>query len=151
MDNGTDYERALARRWAWVTVAATAVVVYGGCALLRYDLASTTVSFAMFAGLFGGTAWFLSHEVAAYRRCPRCRTQQTSKPSTCPECGYDVATRPRWVCDQRHVAYEPGICDCGRRRGEYVPPDVGGRVRRMIWIGLALLAALDVTGLLLGA
>jgi len=146
-----DYERALARRWAWVTVAGTAVVVYGGCALLRYDLGSTTVSFLMFAGLFGGTAWFLGHEVATYRRCPRCRTQQTSRPGLCPECGYDVAARPRWACEEGHGAYEPGLCDCGRRRREYVPPDVGGRVRRMLWIGLALLAALVVTGLLLGS
>lgn len=145
-----DYPRALARRWAWTTVAVTGVVVYGGSALLRYDLASTTVSFAMFAGLFGGTAWFLGHEVATYRRCPRCRTQQTSRPGTCETCGYDVAARPRWTCDEGHLALEPGLCDCGRRRREYVPPDVGGRVRRMLWFGLALLVVLVVTGLLLG-
>lgn len=144
-----DYESALARRWAWITVAVTAVVVYGGSALLRHDMGAATVSFGMFALLFGGTAWFLGHEVAAYRRCPRCRTQQTSRPTTCEQCGYDVAARPRWVCDEGHAAYEPGLCDCGRRRREYVPPDVGGRVRRMLWIGLGLLAVLVVTGLLL--
>jgi ribosomal protein L37E len=144
-----DYRSALARRWAWIAVGATAVLVYGAGVLLRHDLGATTVSFAMFAGLFGGTAWFLGHEVATYRRCPRCGTQQTSRPSVCAECGYDVRTRPRWVCDQGHLAYEPGLCDCGRRRREYVPPDVGGRVTRMLWIGLALLVALVVTGLLL--
>lgn len=140
----------LARRWAWVTVAVTAVVVYGGSMLLRHDLGAATVSFVMFAALFGGTAWFLGHEVATYRRCPRCGTQQTAAPATCPECGYDVGTRPRWVCEAGHAAFEPGLCDCGRRRREYVPPDVGGRVRRMVWFGLALLAVLMITGLLLG-
>lgn len=144
-----DYERALARRWAWIAVGVTAVLTYGAAQLLHHDLGATTVSFAMFAGLFGGTAWFLGHEVAAYRRCPRCRTQQTARPGTCPECAYDVAARPRWICDQGHLAYDGGICDCGRRRREYVPPDVGGRVRRMLWVGLALLAALVITGLLL--
>lgn len=144
-----DYPRVLARRWAAVTVAVTAVVVYGGCALLRYDLGSTTVSFAIFAGLFGGTAWFLGHEVATYRRCPRCGTQQTSRPATCEECGYDVRARPRWVCEQGHAAFEPGVCACGRRLREHVPPDVRGRVLRMVWAGVALLVALVVTGLLL--
>jgi ribosomal protein L37E len=144
-----DYERALARRWAWIAVAVTAVLTYGVAQLLHHDLGATTVSFAMFAGLFGGTAWFVGHEVATYRRCPRCGTQQTARPTTCEKCGYDVAARPRWVCEQGHQAFEPGVCDCGRRRREYVPPDVGGRVRRMLWVGLALLAALVITGLLL--
>jgi hypothetical protein len=145
-----DYPRALARRWALVTVAVTGVVVYGGCALLRYDLGSTTVSFAMFAALFGGTAWFVGHEVATYRRCPRCGHQQTGRPGTCPDCGYDVRERPRWVCSEGHAAYDEGLCRCGRRLHEYVPPDVGGRVLRMVWAGVALLVALVVTGLLLG-
>jgi ribosomal protein L37E len=146
-----DYARALARRWALVTVAATAVVVYGGCALLRYDLASTTVSFVMFGALFGGTAWVLGHEVATYRRCPRCGTQQTARPGACPDCGYDVAGRPRYVCTEGHLALEPGLCDCGRRRQPYVPPDVGGRVKRMVWFGAGLLVVLLAVGLLLGA
>jgi ribosomal protein L37E len=145
-----DYARRLARRWGWTTVAVTAVVVYGGCALLRYDLASTTVSFVLFAALFGGTAAFLGHEVADFRRCPRCGTQQESRPTTCADCGYDVAARPRFVCEAGHASYEPGLCDCGRRLVPYVPPDIGGRVRRMVGFGVALLVALVVTGLLLG-
>jgi ribosomal protein L37E len=145
-----DYARTLARRWAWRTVAGTAVVVYGGCALLRYDLGSTTVSFVMFAALFGGTAAFVGHEVADFRRCPRCGAQQTAKPGACADCGYDVATRPRWVCPEGHGSYEPGLCDCGRRLQPYVPPDVGRRVARMVWFGAGLLAVLVAVGLLLG-
>lgn len=146
-----DYPRALARRWALVTVVVTGAVVYGGCALLRYDLASTTVSFAVFGGLFGGTAWVLGHEVATMRRCPRCGHQQTGRAAACPECGYDVAARPRWVCDEGHASYDEGFCRCGRRLKPYQPPDVGKRVWRMVWFGAALLVALVVTGLLLGA
>jgi len=146
----SEYARALARRWAWITVAATGVVTYGVAQVLHHDLGATTVSFAMFAGLFGGTAWFLGHEVASYRRCPRCGHQQTARPLTCPECGYDVRTRPRYVCSQGHASYEPGMCDCGRRRQAYVPPDVGGRVSRMLWAGLAMLVVLLALGFLLG-
>ena len=144
-----DYPKALATRWAAVAVAVTGVLTYGAAQLLRHDLGATTVSFVMFAALFGGTAAFLGHEVAAYRRCPRCGHQQTARPADCPECGYDVRARPRWVCSQGHAALDEGICDCGRRRQPYVPPDVGGRVGRMLWAGAALLVALVVTGLLL--
>jgi ribosomal protein L37E len=145
-----DYPRALARRWAAVTVVVTGVVTYGGCALLRYDLGSTTVSFVMFAGLFGGTAWFLGHEVASYRRCPRCGWQGTGRTGACADCGYDVKVRPRYVCSEGHGAYEPGLCDCGRRLVPYEPPDVASRVWRMVWFGVGLLVVLVVVGLLLG-
>lgn len=125
----TNEPKALARRWGWTTVAVTAVVVYGGCALLRFDLGSTTVSFVIFAALFGGTAWFLGHEVG------------TSRAAGPP--------RDRFVCDEGHVSYEPGLCACGRRSRAYVPPDIWPRIRRMLWFGLGLLVALMTTGLLL--
>ena len=144
------YPKTLARRWGIVTVVVTGVVTYGVAQLLHHDLGATTVSFVMFAVLFGGTAAFLGHEVAAFRRCPRCGHQQTAKPGTCPECGYDVKERPRYVCPEGHASLEPGICDCGRRLQAYVPPDVGGRVWRMVWFGVALLVVLVVTRLLLG-
>ncbi len=145
-----EHAKALATRWAVITVVVTGVLTYGAGQALHHDLGATTVSFLMFAGLFGGTAAFLGHEVAAYRRCPRCGHQQTAKPKTCPECGYDVKARPRFVCSEGHAAYDEGICRCGRRLSPYVPPDVGGRVKRMLWAGGALLLALMVTGLLLG-
>ncbi len=141
--------RRLAWRWGLVTTAVTAVVTYGVAALLHHDLAQTTVSFVIFAGLFGGTAAFLGNEVAAWRRCPRCGHQQEARPGVCPSCGYDVRSRPRYVCDEGHAAFEPGLCDCGRRRHEWQPPDVSGRVLRMVWFGVALLVVLLVAGLLL--
>lgn len=145
-----DYARWLAWRWGVATVAVTGIATYGLAQYLHHDLGATTVSFLMFAALFGGTAAFLGHEVAAFRRCPRCGHQQTARPGACPDCGYDVAARPRFVCPEGHAALDDGICDCGRRRQPYVPPDVGSRVKRMLWAGAALLVALVVTGLLLG-
>ena len=137
-------------RWGAVSVVVTGVLTYGAGGALGHDVGATTVSFVTFAALFGGTAAFLGHEVAAFRRCPRCGHQQTARPGTCPDCGYDVKERPRFVCPEAHVALEPGVCHCGRRRQPYVPPDVGGRVTRMLWAGAALLVALVVTRLLLG-
>lgn len=145
-----DYAKALATRWAVGTVVVTGVLTYGVAQVLHHDLGATTVSFAMFAALFGGTAAFLGHEVAAFRRCPRCGHQQTARPGDCPKCGYDVKERPRYVCSEGHAALDDGICDCGRRLQPYVPPDVGGRVKRMLWAGAALLAALLLAGFLLG-
>jgi hypothetical protein len=119
----------MARRWTVWTVVVTAVVVYGGSALLRFDMGETTVSFVIFAGLFGGTAWFLGHEVATYRAAG--------------------PPRDRYVCSEGHVSYEPGVCACGRRLQLYVPPDIWPRIRGMVWAGVALLVVLLVTGLLL--
>jgi hypothetical protein len=47
------------------------------------------------------------------------------------------------------VAFEGGICDCGRRRQLWQPPEVGRRVWRMVWFGVALLAVLLLTRLVL--
>ncbi len=144
-----DYPKRLALRWAAVAVAVTAVLTYAGAATQHLDLASTTVSFGMFAVLFGGSAAFLAHEVARYRRCPRCGRQQEGKAGPCPTCEYDVAARPRFVCPEGHsAAFEPGLCECGRRRQPWQPPDVAGHVRRSLWWGGALLFALVATGLL---
>jgi hypothetical protein len=143
--------RRLARRWGLAATAVTAIVVYGAGAALRFDLASSTVSFVMFGFLFGGAAAFLGGEVARYRRCPRCGHQQQARPGSCPECCYDVRGRPLYVCSERHPpSYEPGLCDCGRRLQEWVPPDVAGHVKRSLWIGAAIFTALVLGGLLLG-
>ena len=140
----------LAWRWGAAATLVTAGLVYGAGAALHHDVAQTTVSFVLFAGLFGGTAAFLGAEVARHRRCPRCGEQQTSRPALCPECGYDVAARPAYVCSDGHRSFEPGVCGCGRRRQEWVAPDVAGHVKRSVYVGAAILVALVVTGLVLG-
>lgn len=142
--------KRLASRWAAAATAATAAVTFGAAAALHHDMAQTTVSFVIFAALFGGTAAFLGTEVAHARKCPRCDEQQRSRPGDCPSCGYDVAARPRFVCSEGHGALEPGLCDCGRRRAQWVPPDIGGHVLRSVYWGGAILVALIVTGVVLG-
>lgn len=143
--------RRLALRWGLAATFATAVLVYGAGAALRFDLGSSTVSFLMFGVLFGGTAAFLGGEVARFRRCPRCAHQQQSRAGTCPECGYDVRARPVYLCSERHApSYEPGLCDCGRRLQQWVPPDVTGHVKRSLWLGAAVFTVLVIGGLILG-
>jgi hypothetical protein len=140
-----------ALRWGLAAAAVTGVATYAAGAALGLDVSSTSESFVLFAVLFGGTAAFLGAEVTRYRRCPRCDTQQEGRAGRCPECGYDVATRPRWVCPEGHAyAFDEGLCDCGRRLRPWVAPDVAGHVRRSVALGAALLVALVVTGLLLG-
>ena len=140
--------RARAVRWALITVAGTAVVVYAAGAALRFDLVSSTVSFVTFAALFAPTAAFLGLEVTRYRRCPRCGWQQSGRAGVCPDCSYDVAVRPVWACDAGHRALSAGLCDCGRRLQPVAPVDVAGPVRRTLWIGAAVFLALLITGLL---
>ncbi len=141
----------LAQRYAVVATAVTAVLVYGTALALHHDLGETTVSFVMFAGLFAGTAAFLGAEVGRYRKCPRCGEQQAGgRAGDCGRCGYDVRGRPRFVCEEGHASYDAGICPCGRRLVPWIPPDIGRHVKRSIYLGLAILVALIVTGALLG-
>lgn len=142
------FARRRAVRWGAAATAVTAVLTYGAAAALRLDLLSTTVSFLMFAALFGGTAAFVAAEVSSYARCPRCGWQQERRPGSCPRCHYDVRNRPRFVCDDGHSAYEPGVCGCGLRRKFWQPPDLRGPIVRTLLIGAAVFAALVVTGLL---
>lgn len=137
-------------RWAAWTAALTAVPVYAAGAALRFDLVSTTVSYVTFAALFAPTAGFLGLEVTRYRRCPRCGWQQDRRAGGCPDCGYDVARRPTWMCSEGHRGFEAGICACGRRRNPVEPVDVRGPVLRALWVGAAVLVALLVTGWLAG-
>lgn len=140
----------LARRYALITIVVTGVLVYGVAVALRHDLGETTVSFVLFAGLFGGTAGFLGAEVGRYRTCPRCGEEQHRRAGDCAQCGYDVRSRPRFVCTEGHSSYDEGLCACGRRLAPWTPPDVWRPVRRSLYVGLAVLLALVVAGAILG-
>lgn len=141
--------RRLAWRWGLIATAVTAVVVYGAGVALGHDMAQTTVSFVVFAALFGGTAAFVGPELVRHRTCPRCGLQQSGRVGDCDACGYDVKQRPRFVCSEGHASYDAGLCDCGRRRQLWTPPDVARHVRRSVLFGAALLAAMLIAGLLL--
>jgi ribosomal protein L37E len=102
------------------------------------SLASGLMTFGMFGGLAALTAGVLAWEVASRRACPRCGTESSS-PRTCAACGYDLRARPRFACSEGHrVAYEPGMCECGRRLLELRPVPLARHVARAFWLALAV-------------
>ena len=76
---------------------------------------SGRVPFPLFGGLAALSAGVLAWELASLRVCPRCGYENSAM-AACAGCGYDVRERPRFACSEGHrVAFEPGMCDCGRR------------------------------------
>jgi hypothetical protein len=119
-----------------VALAASAV----GSALFTVALHDTVgsglVTFAMFGGLAALTAGVLAWELASLRVCPRCGFENSTMAS-CAGCGYDVRERPRFACSEGHrVAYEPGMCDCGRRLLPLRPAPVAKHAMRAAWFAL---------------
>lgn len=102
------------------------------------SLASGLVTFAMFGGLAALTAGVVAWELSSRRTCPRCGIESPA-PRTCVACGYDLRSRPRYACSEGHqVAYEAGLCDCGRRLLELRPVPVGRHVARAFWLALGV-------------
>lgn len=132
-----------------VAVRSTAVAV--SCALVfaalgsvaftvafNDSLASGLVTFAMFGGLAALAAGVVAWELSSRRSCPRCGIE-SPVPRTCVACGYDLRSRPRYACTEGHrVAYEPGLCDCGRRLLELRPVPTGRHVARAFWLALGV-------------
>lgn len=109
----------------------------------------------VFGGLLGAAAVvvYIDRRQAARRRqrCPRCGL--SPQDGTCARCGYDLVERPRYACEHRHrIAFEDGVCACGRRLHRL--PEVRGlgpQVRRTLIVGAWLLVFLLATGWLLTA
>jgi hypothetical protein len=94
------------------------------------------VTFAMFGGLAALSAGVLAWELASLRVCPRCGYENSTM-AACAGCGYDVRERPRFACSEGHrVAYEPGMCDCGRRLLSLRPVPVAKHAMRAAWFAL---------------
>ena len=124
-----------------VTAVGVALVASAlGSALFTVALHDTVgsglVTFAMFGGLAALTAGVLAWELASLRVCPRCG-HENSTMAACAGCGYDVRERPRFACSEGHrVAYEPGMCDCGRRLLALRPVPVAKHALRAAWFAL---------------
>jgi hypothetical protein len=129
-----------------------AAVVLAPFAVWGPATAGDVVSAALvYGGLLGLAAGFVYVDRVHGRQCPRCGRRGHRGEAACPVCGYDLAHRPRYACEERHATYlEPGLCECGRRLHEQpVARGVGREVAVVLRIGGWLLAFLLGIGLLL--
>jgi hypothetical protein len=119
-----------------VALAASALGSVLFTVALHDTFGSGMVTFAMFGGLAALTAGVLAWELASLRVCPRCGYENSTM-TACAGCGYDVRERPRFACSEGHrVAYEPGMCDCGRRLLALRPVPVAKHAMRAAWFAL---------------
>jgi hypothetical protein len=103
---------------------------------LHDTVGSGLVTFAIFGGLAALSSGVLAWEWAGPRGCPRCGFENSAV-AACAACGYDVRERPRFACSEGHrVAYEPGMCDCGRRLLALRPVPVARHAMRAAWFAL---------------
>jgi hypothetical protein len=102
------------------------------------SVGSGLITFVIFGGLAGLSAGVLAWELASLRICPRCGLENAGT-AACGACGYDVRARPRFACSEGHrVAFEPGMCDCGRRLLALRPVPVGRHALRTAWLALGV-------------
>ena len=119
-----------------VALAASAL----GSALFTVALHDTVgsglITFAIFGGLAALSSGVLAWELASLRICPRCGYENAAM-TVCAGCGYDVAARPRFACSEGHqVAFDPGMCGCGRRLLALRPVPVAKHAMRAAWLAL---------------
>jgi hypothetical protein len=143
--------RSSARTAAWrLTVVAVgaalttaAVATVAVTSALHQPIRAGLLDFAVFGGLAAVTAGVLAWELAGNRYCPRCGHENARGAAMCAGCDYDLARRPRFACSEGHrLAYEPGMCRCGRRLLALRAPEVGRHAFNSV--GLALVAFLGI-------
>ena len=119
-----------------VALVASAVASTLFTIALHDTVGSGLVTFAMFGSLAALSAGVLAWELASLRVCPRCGFENSAM-GACAGCGYDVRERPRFACSEGHrVAFEPGMCDCGRRLLALRPVPVAKHALRAAWFAL---------------
>jgi hypothetical protein len=134
-------QRPLAVRSTLLAVGVALVASALGSALftmaLHDTVASGLVTFVIFGGLAALSAGVLAWELASLRVCPRCGHENPGLTAACAGCGYDVRARLRFACSEGHrVAFEPGLCDCGRRLLPLRPVPVARHALRAAWLAL---------------
>jgi hypothetical protein len=116
---------------------------------LHDTVGSGLVTFAIFGGLAALSAGVLAWELASLRVCPRCGHENPGLTTACAGCGYDVRARPRFACSEGHrVAFEPGLCECGRRLLALRPVPVARHALRTAWLALGFFLVVLVGALL---
>lgn len=143
-------------RWAAVGLAAACVVGAGAVAAVIGAITGTGTrdvawSALVYGGLLASAAVVLYVDRIYARQCPRCGGRVERGVEICHACGYDVVSRPRFVCSEGHDVYlDPGMCPCGRRLQPTSPPrGVHGQVIATLVLGAGILVFLvAVWGLL---
>ena len=115
------------------------------------SVGSGLVTFAVFGSLAALSAGVLAWELASLRVCPRCGFENSAM-AACSGCGYDVRERPRFACSEGHrVAFEPGLCDCGRRLLPLRPVPVARHALRAAWLALGFFLLVLVVAMLVAS
>jgi hypothetical protein len=134
-----------------VALAASALGSAMFTVALDDSFGSGLVTFAIFGGLAALSAGVLAWELASLRVCPRCGIENAAT-AACAGCGYDVRGRPRFACSEGHrVAFEPGICDCGRRLLALRPVPVARHALRAAWLAVGFFLLVLVVAMLASA
>ena len=129
------------RRRAWVVglvpVGLAAAVMTVLAVAGRATLGDVIVGIVFYGGLLGMTAGVVVHERLSAGHCLRCNAAGPAGRATCDDCGYDLAERPLYRCEDRHRRYvEPGLCECGRRlRAVERPRGLDREIKRTLWAG----------------
>ena len=146
-------QRPLAVRSTLLAVGVALVASALASALFTVALHDTVgsglVTFAIFGGLAALSAGVLAWELASLRVCPRCGHENPGLTAACDGCGYDVRARPRFACTEGHrVAWEPGLCDCGRRLLALRPVPVARHALRAAWLAIGFFLLVLVCAML---
>jgi len=132
-----------------VALAASALASALFTVALHDTVGSGLVTFAIFGGLAALSAGVLAWELASLRVCPRCGHENPGLTTACAGCGYDVRARPRFACTEGHrVAWEPGLCDCGRRLLALRPVPVARHALRAAWLAIGFFLLVLVCAML---
>lgn len=147
----TARERWLVASMAVAPVALALIVLAPVAAFGPATGGDVVAAAAVYGGLIGLAAGFVTVDRLHHRQCPRCHTRNGRGATGCEECAYDLVRRPRYACSERHrIFLDPGLCDCGRRVNELdIARGVGPEVRWILRAGLWFLAFLMIAGLLL--
>ncbi|WP_052664175.1 hypothetical protein [Nitriliruptor alkaliphilus] len=148
------------REKSWVVAAGAGPILLAAVVLLPVALlTSITIGDVLsaafvYGGLLGLAAAFVATDRLQARQCPRCAERQPRAGEVCTTCGYDLLARPRYACDERHVAYVDddgdGRCECGRHLQRLPSPrGVGPQVVATLKVGAFLLAFLLAIGVIL--
>lgn len=147
----TASERWWVAAWSLAPTVLVAVVLTPFALLGPATAGEVVGASIVYGGLLGLAAGFVAVDRTHARMCPRCGERNGRGVEACGACGYDLVSRPRFACEERHAIHlEPGLCACGRRlRPLPTVRGIGREIVFMLKVGAWLLAFLIGVGVLL--